>query len=153
MFAREESIHIDASPEAVYDYVSDIGRHPEWAAQDLVIRPSGDGRFESVVTMGALKAKAVITVQVSERPSRFVYVAQDDVSGPHRWTFDIEPDASGTRLTFRMERMHDALWARILQPVVMWPLIGHPGVLKALAAIKRHLEAPETRPAAAPTTS
>src|SRR5579864_7952525 len=125
MFAREETIHIDASPEAVYDYLSDIGRHPEWAAQKLVMRPLGDGRFESSMTMGAMKARAVIHVDAAEPPRTFVYTADDNVSGPHRWTFDIKPEGAGSTVTLRMERMHDGLLLRILQPIVMWPLIGH----------------------------
>jgi uncharacterized protein YndB with AHSA1/START domain len=140
MFAREESIHIDATPEAVYDYVADIGRHPEWAAQKLVMRPLGDGRFESLMTMGAMKARAVVRVEAAERPTAFTYVADDNVSGPHRWTFEIKPDESGSRITLRMERMHEGLLFRVMQPIVMWPLIGHPGVLKGLARIKRQVE-------------
>ena len=31
MFVKRKTITIDAPPEAVYDYVSDISRHTEWA--------------------------------------------------------------------------------------------------------------------------
>ena len=151
MFVKQESIQIDAPPSAVYDYVSDIARHPEWAAQKLTMRALGDGRFESLMTMGAMKAVAVIHVETADRPKTFSYVADDNVSGPHRWTFTIEPEGAGSKVTFRMERMHEALVARIMQPVVMWPLIGHPGVLKGLARIKSHVEATNTQPRVVPT--
>jgi uncharacterized protein YndB with AHSA1/START domain len=140
MFVREESIHIAAPPEVVYDYVSDIGRHPQWAAQKLEMRKLADGRFESVATMGLLKAKAVIHVEAAERPGRFVYVADDNISGPHRWSLAIKPQGDGSQLTLRMERMHEAVWARVMQPIAMWPLIGHPGVLRGLAQIKMQIE-------------
>ena len=150
MFTREESIHIEASPEAVYAYISDIGRHPEWAAQKLVMQPLGGGKFQSLMTMGAMKAVAVIHVEAADPPRMFCYVADDNVSGPHRWTFLIAPDGVGSKVTFRMDRMHDALLFRLLQPTVMWPLIGHPGVLKGLARIKAALERPQEATAAAP---
>lgn len=152
MFVREKSIHIEASPEAVYDYVSDIGRHPEWAKQKLIMRPLGDGRFESLMTMGALKAVSVIHVEKADRPRTFVYVADDNVSGPHRWRFDITPQSGGSNVKFTLERMHEALFIRLLQPVVMFPLIGRPGMLKGLANIKRTLEA-KPNPAGAPSPS
>jgi len=143
MFAREETIHIEASPEAVYDYISDISRHPEWANQKLVMQKAGDGRFESHMTMGLLKARAVIHVEVAERPSKFAYVADDDVSGPHRWHFDIAPDAGGSTVTFGLERMHEQFPFTIMQPILLFPLIGHPGMKKGLARIKATLERPQ----------
>ena len=151
MFAREESIHIQASPEAVYDYVSDIGRHPEWANQKLVMRQLGDGRFESFMTMGLLKARAVVHVEVAERPKRFVYVADDDVSGPHRWHFDISPDATGSTVRFGLERMHERFPFKLVQPILLFPLIGHPGMSKGLARIKATLERPQELRSAAAT--
>lgn len=150
MFMREESIHVEASADAVYSYISDIARHPEWAAQKLVMQPIGDGKFQSFMTMGAMKAVAVIHVEDAEPPKRFVYVAEDNVSGPHRWTFVIEPEGAGSKVTLRMERMHDALMFRLLQPIVMWPLIGRPGVVKGLGRIKAAVERPQQATAAAP---
>lgn len=153
MFRRDESVHIEASPEAVYDYIADIGRHPEWAAQKLVMRPLGDGRFESLMKMGGLKAVSVIHVETAKRPGTFVYVADDNVSGPHRWRFDITPAGGGSDVKFTLERMHEALLFRLLQPVVMFPLIGHPGMVKGLRNIKRTVEGARNEPVAAPTTS
>ena len=140
MFAREESIHIEASPEAVYDYISDIGRHPEWANQKLVMRSLGDGRFESLMTMSAMKARAVIHVELAERPRRFVYVADDDVSGPHRWHFDVSSDATGSTVRFGIERLHEKFPFTLMQPILFFPLIGRPGMRKGLARIKATLE-------------
>jgi len=151
MFARDESIHIEASPETVYDYVSDIGRHPEWAKQKLVMRPLGDGRFESHMTMGPLKARAVIHVDVAERPTRFAYVADDDVSGPHRWHFDITPEGTGSRVSFGLERMHETFPFTLVQPILLFPLIGHPGMRAGLAQIKARVEKSQELPSAANT--
>ena len=153
MFARDESIHIEASPEAVYDYVSDIGRHPEWAKQKLVMRQLDDGRFESHMAMGLLKAIAVIRTEVAERPNQFVYVADDDVSGPHRWHFDITPEGNGSRVSFGFERMHEAFPFKLFQPILLFPLIGHPGMKAGLARIKARVERSQDLPSAATTSA
>lgn len=153
MFKRDETVHVDASPEAVYDYISDIGRHPEWAAQKLAMRPLGDGRFESVMWMGPLKAVSVIHVETAQRPRTFVYVADDNVSGPHRWRFDISSESGGSSVKFTLERMHDAFFMRLMQPVCMFPLIGHPGMIKGLSNIKRTVEGARSEPKVAPASS
>jgi hypothetical protein len=153
MFMREESVHIEASPEAVYDYVSDIGRHPEWAAQKLLMQPLGDGRFESTMHMWPLKAVSVINIETAERPRTFVYVADDNVSGPHRWRFDITPDSGGSNVKFTLERMHEGLFMRLVQPVIMFPLIGRPGMVTALRNIKGTIEGATREPNVAPSPS
>lgn len=140
MFAREEAIHIEASPEAIYEYVSDFGRHPEWANQKLVMHQRPDGRFESDMAMGPLKAHTVLHVEVAERPTRFVFMADDDFSGPHRWHFNISPDSGGSKVRYGFERMHNRFPFTILQPLLLFPAIGHPGLIKGLAGIKRHVE-------------
>lgn len=139
MFAQEKSIDIDAAPEAVFDYVADLQRHPEWAAQKLEIVPRDDGRFDSTVTIGPAKLKAVLSVESSDKPRRFVFVSDDGLA-PHRWHFDISPRTGGSRLRFGFERMSGPMIIRIAQPILMWPLVGNPGMDKGLANIKRQLE-------------
>lgn len=140
MFKKAESIHIDASPELVFDYVSNIRRHPEWAAQKLSMEETEPGRFDSVVVVGPLKLKATTRVETSDRPSRFAYVSDDGLA-PHRWTFDIAPESGGSHVTFGLQRLTDPLWALVIQPLILFPLIGHPGMITGLASIKKNLEA------------
>lgn len=153
MFAREESIHVDAPPEAVYDYVSDLTRHPEWAAQKMTMRNAGSGRFESVVVSGPITARSVLRIEAARRPEDFIYVADDDVSGPHRWHFNISTESNGSRVKLGFERMHDRFPFTVLQPLVFYPLIGHPGLVKGLANIKRVVEGTSTERKVAPSAS
>jgi len=37
MFRRSNSVHIDAPLEAIFDYVSNFTRHPEWAHEKIEI--------------------------------------------------------------------------------------------------------------------
>jgi len=152
MFRKEESIHIDVAPEVVFDYVSDIRRHPEWAAEKLVIEESEPGRFDSLATVGPLKLKATTRIETSDRPHRFSYVADDGLA-PHRWSFVIAPESGGSHITFSMERLTDPLWARVIQPLILFPMVGHPGMVTGLAAIKRNLEAAETQSTATSSAS
>ena len=140
MFAQEKSIDIDAAPEEVYDYVADLRRHPEWAAQKLDIVERDDGRFDSTVTIGPAKLKAVLSVESAQRPRRFVFISDDGLA-PHRWHFDITPRSGGSRLKFGFERMSAPMIIRMAQPILMWPLVGNPGMEKGLSNIKRQVEA------------
>ena len=123
-FTREVTIPVSAPPERVFDYVSDIDRHCEWAADPLTVRRAGDEQWQSHLDMGPLKADAVITVERLEPPERFSYVCRDSLSGTYRWTFTLRRTAGGTRLTHRVERLDGPLWIKLVQPWFMWPLAG-----------------------------
>lgn len=146
MFKKTESIHIDAAPEVVFDYVSDLRRHPEWAAQKLLMEETEPGRFDSIATLGPMKFKATTRIEASDRPRRLAYISDDGLA-PHRWTFVIVPESGGSRVTFSLERMTDPWWAVVAQPLILFPLVGHPGMISGLASIKRNLEATQTEPA------
>lgn len=145
MYYREVSTHIDVAPEKVFDYVTDITRHGEWAANDLVIRREpgpehGPGtRFSSRVNfMAEIAAKGVVLEE--DRPRRFVYECEDS-SGHWRWTFALESEAQGTLLTHRFERIQAPLWVLLIQSWLLYPLVGRPAMQKGLANIKAHVEA------------
>ena len=150
MFAKEKSIHVEAAPEAVYDYVSDIKRHPEWAMHPLVVRERGDGTFESTATVMHLEPRTSIRVERQDRPRRFSFLCDDDISGKYRWKFDIEPSGAGCTVRYSLERLAAPAWVKLVQPWSMWTMTGRPGMLTGLANIKRAVEASHTQPAAAP---
>jgi uncharacterized protein YndB with AHSA1/START domain len=138
VFAKTESILVNASPEAVYDYVSDFSRHPEWAHNKLEISVAGDGRGFEYVThfMGDAAGKGEVTQ--AERPRVFAYECEDK-DGRYRWTFDLEPEDSATRLTHSVQRLKAPLYIRLVQPL-LWNRIGKKQVLGGLTNIKTRLE-------------
>src|SRR3954471_18141765 len=75
---RERSILINATPEAVYDYVSDVMHHPDWAAQKMEMKHTGGpdagvgAEFESTVHFMGHVAGRLKVIEAS-RPGRFVY--------------------------------------------------------------------------------
>jgi Polyketide cyclase / dehydrase and lipid transport len=149
MFAKQKTIMIDASPEAVYDYVSDISRHSEWAKHPLVIQKLGDGRFASSTEVLHLEPKSVLEVETTDRPRRFSFISNDSIAGRYRWYFDISPAGTGSKVNYGLERLAAPLAVKLLQPWLMWPVDGRGGVVTGLANIKRNLEA-QTTSAAAP---
>ena len=143
-FAREETIQIQAPASTVFDYVADVRRHPEWAAQRLQVRARGRdtdplNTYDSTARLG-LPIRGTIRIVSAEPPLRFAYECED-MSGHHLWTMSLRTVGGGSRLTMRVERLAGPLWVRLLQPILMWPLVGRPGVRKALVNIKRSVEA------------
>ena len=143
MFVKEKSIHVDATPEVVFDYVSDILRHPEWAKHKLTIRTTPGGRYESTaqVVPGHLEPRTAIRIETKERPHRFTYVCDDGFVGQYRWHFQITAAGSGSTIKYGVERLQAPLWVKLVQPWVLWPIDGRAGVLTGLANIKRAVEA------------
>ena len=139
MFVREKSILIDAPAEDIYDYVVDLNRHPEWAAQPMRMTAKGEGAAHSVVDFSGLAIQAEVRIVDMHRPSRLAYESSD-FNGHYRWTFDLQQANHGTRVTHRVERLSGPLPVRLIQPWLMWPLLGGPGCVKGLANLKRRLE-------------
>src|SRR5579872_1875774 len=141
VFEREESIHVaGASPGDVYAYVSDISRYHEWAFEDVFMRSLGEGRFESYPTAGMAKHRAAISIETAEEPLRFTCVAKHDLSGTEHWTIVIASDGKGSTVTFRMQLMRDSFLTGWMQPLIFWPLVGRPRLLKRLSRLQRRLE-------------
>jgi uncharacterized protein YndB with AHSA1/START domain len=150
LFARELHIFIQAPCEVVFQYVADISRHSEWASNPLVIRhvagpASGPGAtFESEARPTARGLGTVtgrIRILEAEPPHRLVYEAQDN-TGRYRWTMMLQADADGTRVTQRMAKHSGPWFINLIQPVVIWPLLGRPSVQRGLETIKDRLERP-----------
>jgi uncharacterized protein YndB with AHSA1/START domain len=145
----EKSLHIEAAPEQVYRYATDLRRHPEWAFNPLEIKhssgpESGPGAtFESVAHRTAGFAgtfRGVVKIVSDDAPRRFVYDVQDD-SGSYRWTMAFEPEGSGTRMTHRFEKYAGPWVLWFLQPALIWPMVGSRQVAGGLSNIKAKLEA------------
>ena len=143
---RERSVQINASPEVVYDYVSDILKHPEWAAQKMEMRHTGGpekgvgAEFASMVHfMGNVPGK--LRVVSDERPRRFTFEARDS-SGAYLWTFTLETKDGGTKLTHSFDRQSAPVYIKLIQPWLMYPLLGKGMFDKGLAHIKARCEAP-----------
>ena len=143
MFSRTESIYIEATPAIVFDYVSDVSRHPEWAHDQLEITMGPEPQKQAGATfdyethfMGNAWGKGIVTE--ADPPHSLTYECEDK-DGRYRWTFDLQPEGPGTRLTHRMLRLKAPAYFKVLQPM-MYPIIGKRVVVGGLKNIKAKVE-------------
>lgn len=140
VWMRQHSIVVDAPAATIYDYVADLTRHPEWAAQPMQMTASGPGEARSVVDFRGMPIKAKVKIVEERRPTLLAYESTD-LAGHYRWTFDLEPAGDATKVTHRVERLSAPMWVPLIQSWLMWPMSGGPGSRQGLANLKRRLEA------------
>jgi len=102
---REASIDIQASPEAVYDLISNLPRMGQWSPENIggEWQNGGSGkvgdRFLGHNRAGERAWSVPVMVTVAERGRCFEFVTHPD-DGPYvRWTYRLEPSGAGTQVT------------------------------------------------------
>ena len=102
---REASIEINASPEAVYDLVSDLPRMGEWSPENIGGEWQGGGsgkvgdRYIGHNRTAERAWSVPVLVTIADRGRCFAFVTRPD-DGPYvRWTYRLEPSGAGTRVT------------------------------------------------------
>ena len=108
---------VRATPEEVYDTVSDVTRVPEWSPECVGGRwlggatgPEVGARFEGRNRRGPARWRTRPKVVAADRPREFAFVMGLPVYGAlTRWTYTIEPgQQQGTsRLTESFEMLRD----------------------------------------------
>jgi uncharacterized protein YndB with AHSA1/START domain len=103
--------HVDASPDAMFDLITDIDRLPEWNEHidHIVARPSEltDGA-EWVVEMRAMGThwdSRSRVLELDRDRHRFVHRTQTDDGNPSYaiWTWELAPAGGGTDVSIRWE--------------------------------------------------
>jgi uncharacterized protein YndB with AHSA1/START domain len=144
MFSKEETIQIAAPPEQVFDYVSDLRKHPDWADKAIDMEVRGESIQEGTTfhTVSHYLGGETCEGKVLEmqRPSTFAYECDTSSSGRYIWRFRLTPSNGGTRLSHSFERLTAPAWFKVVQPV-MWPFIGRSMVANGLKNIKAKVEA------------
>lgn len=100
------SAQIDASPQHVYDLVTDLPRMAEWSPENTGGSWQGGARaaapgvkFKGKNQNGKKSWSSAVVVTDATAPSRFAF---STVVGPMvlaEWIYEIEPTASGCRVT------------------------------------------------------
>lgn len=114
----DREIHIEASPEVVYEVISRPEHLREWWPDDVDIEPVVGAT--GVVSFGDLAepdAKVVpLTVVEADPPRRFAFrwaYEPGQTATPDNSllvTFDLEPSGAGTRLRFRETGFRERGW-------------------------------------------
>jgi hypothetical protein len=102
---REASIEMNASPEMIYDLISDLPRMGEWSPENIGGEWLGGGsgkvgdRFIGHNRTPERAWSVPVMVTIAERGRCFEFVTRPD-EGPYvRWTYRLEPSGTGTRVT------------------------------------------------------
>ena len=147
---RSHQVFVHASLQSVFDYVSDLTRHPEWSGGRLRIEAIIPGPIavgKEYISHGDVAAQKdrPNTVQVTqyEPPHRFAFVSKDPDFGrvPHEFTFTEQ--TGGVLITRKMTVSLKPIVA-IAFRFLIYPLIGSPSMNKSLEALKKKLEATDT---------
>ncbi len=104
---HQASVQISASPEAVYDLVSDLGRMGEWSPESLggSWKDGGSGQvgdwFEGHNRSGEREWTRESEVAVAERGTEFTFVVGGVEANCTWWSYQMSPVENGTLLTER----------------------------------------------------
>src|SRR5687768_18373188 len=101
------TVHVDASPEAVYDLVSDITRMREWSPETYkatwlggATGPVAGARFRGWNKAGPIRWFTDPVVDVADRGKQFTFTTTFFGRGRlTTWSFVMRPSGDGTELT------------------------------------------------------
>lgn len=143
---RSHRILVHAPLLSVFEYVSDLTRHPEWSDGKLKIEEITPGP----VTVGKeYQSRGEVTIQKDrqnivrisqyEPPHVFGFVANDPDAGDVSHIFTFKEQDGGVLVERTMTlSLHPIL--AIPFRLIVYPLIGSPSMEKALAKLKENLE-------------
>ncbi len=139
-------VTIQAPPEKVFAYVSDLTRHPEWSGGQLKVESRSSGPIAAgsqYVSYGELlnekERKNELRVTQFKPPGRFAFIAKDPGVGEVLHTFTFKPQGNGTLVERVVTHTQPALRAFGFRFLIN-PLVSNPMMEKAMARLKARLE-------------
>lgn len=103
----EVSLRVEASPDVLYDLVSDVTRTPEFSPEivrctwlDGAHGPTVGARFEAVNRTSTGKSwKNRPVVRAAERGQAFAFARTEPFAGTIVWRYQFDRDGTGTLIT------------------------------------------------------
>ena len=143
---RTSQVLVHKPLQTVFDYVSDLTKHPEWSGGELKIEaltsdPIGVGKEYLSRGEVAMEKDRPNQLQVTEYepPHRFGFSAKDPDFGKVKHVFTFTEETGGVMVT-RTITLN-------LKPIVafafrffIYPLIGNPAMQKSFQKLKTKLE-------------
>ena len=144
---RAHRILVRAPLQSVFEYVSDLTRHPEWSGGELKIEAITPGP----ITVGkeyrsrgevAVQKNRPNTVRISEyeAPHKFGFVAHDPDFGDVSHVFTFTQQERGVLIERAMTLSLNPIVAFLFR-FLIYPFVGRPSMNKSLARLKEKLEA------------
>ena len=111
------STTINASPEAVYNLVSDVHRMGEWSPEtkrcewiDGATGPEVGARFKGSNANGRARWSTKPRVVAADRGREFAFVTKHLGRDATKWSYHFEPAADGTVVTESFEMLFSVPW-------------------------------------------
>lgn len=151
-YSFADSIHVDATPQQVYDTVSDVTRTGEWSPQCVGCEwLDGDGPRVGAPFTGHNRRPgrewSTTGEVVAAEPGR-AFAWEINGRGLVRWGYEMEPDGDGTRLTETwhlseagLEVLRERFGDDAEQAIALRVDDARSGIPVTLAAVKRVVEA------------
>ena len=143
---RSHQILVNAPLQTIFDYVSDLTRHPEWSGGRLKIEAVTPGPIsvgKEYLSHGDVAGQKdrPNTVQVTryEPPHKFGFVAKDPDFGRVTHEFIFTEQTGGILVMRTMTLSLNPIVAFLFR-FFIYPLIGSPSMDKSLAGLKAKLE-------------
>lgn len=135
---------INRTPEDVFAYLADIGKHAEWSPKPFRVEgASGPVKVgDTFTTVGTIPGdknhRNDVTVTECSAPHRLVLDSQEKDEHFIN-TFELEADGDGTKLTRIMDAPKPPFPLSVVFPLILTAFI-RPDVNKGLANLKANLE-------------
>ena len=141
-----QGVFIRATPDAVFEYVADLSRHKEWAADTVNAMPHEEGpvavgkRYHSDNHFQLGDVHDELEVTIYEPPRRFGFIARGPKADVDH-LFVLTPTNDGTDVQRVITVLRAPLMLRLFLPVADL-LFGKASNTKSLAQLKAKLEMP-----------
>lgn len=147
----QSSIEIAAPAEKVYDLVADVPNVPNWAAEvdkctwlDGADGPKVGAKFRGINQHKSVRWPMTCEVVDAEPGKRFAFdVKVFGLVTSAKWWYDIEPTASGAKVTEGTQRLHPKIVTDLvnrLAGIADRDKHNQANIEKTLAKLKQHAE-------------
>jgi len=143
---RSHQVFIHAPLLSVFDYVSDLTRHPEWSGGELKIEAATPGPVavgKEYVSHGEVSVQKnrpnKVRISEYEPPHKFGFIANDPDFGDVSHVFTFLGQNDGVLVT-RTMTVHLNPIVAVAFRFVIYPFVGSPSMNRSMAALKAKLE-------------
>ena len=136
-------IGIDAKPEDVFAYVSDLTKHGEWS-ENLTVETVSEGEaavgseYRSTGKMMGKQVQNTIRITEHESPSRFCFEATEG-SNDFLQEITLSQQGEGTLLERRVSMEMNPVMALMFK-LLAGPMVANPSMNKSLKNLKARME-------------
>ena len=143
---RIHQVLVHAPLQSVFDYVSDLARHPEWSGGELKIEAVTSGSVavgKEYLSRGEVAGQKDrpnrVRITEYEPPHKFGFVANDPDFGNVSHVFTFTEQSGGVLIKRTMTLTLNPIVAFLFR-LFIYPLIGSPSMDKSFAALKAKLD-------------